>query len=86
MQAAVCEHLLNEWGAVAEVRQTSAIMKASFGDLTAIYDHVLSALQQAPPLPQHPRKFASVGESDIKKILTSAINSIYGGSCTLEFL
>lgn len=86
MQAAVCAHLLNEWDAVAEARQTSTLMKASFGDVTAIYDHVLSALQKAPPLPQRPGKFASAEVSDIKRILTFAIKSIYGDSCTLEFL
>lgn len=86
MQAAVCAYLLNEWGAIGKVIQISAIMKASFSDLTAIYDHVLSALQQAPRLPQYPYRFATVEVSDIKRILTSAINSLYRGSCALEFL
>jgi len=85
MQAAVCADLLNEWNALAEARQISTIMKASFSELTAIYHHVLLAIQQAPPLPQQ-RKFDSAEVSHIKMILGSAISTIYKDFCTLEFL
>jgi hypothetical protein len=86
MQAAVCADLLDEWNAIVDRKQISVIMKASFGELTTIYDLVLSALEQAPPLPQYPHKFVTGEVSDIKGILTSSINSIYKGSSTLEFL
>jgi hypothetical protein len=62
------------------------IMKASFSDLAAIYSQVLSVLQQAPPLPQQSQKFSSYEVSKIKSVLASSINSIYRGSCMLEFM
>lgn len=86
MRAAVCVHLLAEWGALAEAKQTDNIMKASFSDLAAIYDQVLSALQQAPPLPKQSQKFSSYEISKIKSVLASSISNIYRGSSTFEFL
>ncbi|MGA2460284.1 MAG: hypothetical protein ABSF82_02570 [Candidatus Bathyarchaeia archaeon] len=86
IHAAVCAHLLTEWGALAEAKQTDMIMKASFSDLAAIYSQVLSVLQQAPPLPQQSQKFSSYEVSKIKSVLASSINSIYRGSCMLEFM
>jgi hypothetical protein len=85
MQAAVCAHLLNEWGAVAEARQISAIMKASFRDLTAIYDHLLSRSSKVHP--SHNAHASSlVPKCRTSRILTFAIKNIYGDSCALEFL
>jgi hypothetical protein len=86
MKVASAAQLLTEWGATTDANQANLLMKASFNDLIAIYHGVLSTLQQAPALPQQSQKFTKSQVLHIKTILTSAVSSIYGGSCALEFL
>jgi hypothetical protein len=86
MKIASTVQLMSEWRCPGDKIQANALMKASFGELIAIYRVALSTINQAPPLPQASRKFTSSEVLHIKTILTSAVSNIYGETCALEFL
>jgi hypothetical protein len=86
MKIASAVQLMTEWGCTADTMQANALMNASFNALITIYRIVLSTLNQAPPLPEPSCEFTNSQTRYIKTILASAVSSIYGNSCALQFL